>query len=140
MTGRADIPQSAFAVAAGAGQAEFPCARPLRAVSSSIACGARGGGAAHRSRAAAGFTSFLADNIEPYLRAPDGFPEIDIATILRAPTFLGPGRGALASSASEELAENVVKTTGSLLLSSPPVHVLREIEAAKPHAWIVGSR
>src|SRR5207245_6425137 len=81
MTRGANIPQSALAVAARACQAELHRTGHLSNVAGAVAFRANRRRATQRAAAAASFTSFLADNIEPNLSAANGLPEIDVQTV-----------------------------------------------------------
>ena len=85
-------------------------------------------------------THVLPRDVQPYLRAANGLPEIHVQAVFQVGAFFGSARrlGAAAPTA-EELAEDVAKRARSgVVLSGRAaralVHVLREIESAEAHA------
>src|ERR1700678_94200 len=103
MAGGANVAQTAFAVAARAGEAELHGTRHLCHVSGPIALRTNGRRATGGAGAVACFTYFLARDVETHLRAADGLPKVDIQPVFEIGAFFRAHTRLLTALVSEEL-------------------------------------
>ena len=119
LTRRADIFEPAFTVTARARQAKFHGARHLGHLAGTVTLGADHVLTAGRPGAMASAALFLAIDVQLYLGAPDGLPEIDIEAVLQVGATIGNDVSRLPLAAFEELAENIAEAACALGTTSP---------------------